>query len=694
MHHFTIQPQGSGSVRNQRHGATGVSEFSMETLGYLAYQRFDGKNCNNLIMKLFFEIATFSFMVVTMVPFLIFVVLAEVTIKYDVNTPLMYKKINENGQIRLLDHGNTVTIQSYEKCALPEEPYVVNLFEHSVVAVVYQGRIDYYVSSSGHIEVDIFSSFISTHRNPLKNVYPLESEDYADLLFIAVIQQYINQKSAMQGNIFSRAVILKNFIDFKLRYELSPNYHFQHNLPLQTALDYIHGATSVAYQDDIAMWYYNRWNPDHFLNPDFGKYLAESRVIRTEDLANLGSNWSGSTYPVIVRIPNSGTIVFVKSGLFGILYYFKTSLKNTNHIDIFKEFLKTRSIVIGKLTYSSTIDLTHLSHISETNLHLVISKFVLTSDILLGAAAKWDSFQRSIGDTLKEIRSEFAEFALKPLQADREFTIKELLNALNYGATSDLKEIDLSLYPEGEHGAINRESKPECPGKIFTEALMSHLGNPQEQVESIAIDWWRYTLTFLRGYDNGHICNLQFSLAMTARDRNTRSWLVTENRWDGKTYPFIIPLFLGAGDPGGHWITAVALPGDSNGLEVRMFDFLFHPDLINYKHTAESTGRYALWKQLAKLNLLEFFKHYNRDNVKITDHYSNSAQKDITSCGVFTMYLMELFKKHSYKTFDEYKNDLDAIDFDHILKKRASYYEFYRSQLETDPKFADSCDSC
>ena len=140
--------------------------------------------------------------------------------------------------------------------------------------------------------------------------------------------------------------------------------------------------------------------------------------------------------------------------------------------------------------------------------------------------------------------------------------------------------------------------------------------------------------------------------------------------WSGDKYPLTIPIFLGhGGDLTGHWMTIVV--GKENDVfTIYYFDFdssSFHLGVVK--------------KVQEFLRVRTGFKDYIAFR-----HFNNPSQTDFYSCGMFTLYLMDIFSRSDISdpsVFHATVLRLSTLGNEPVRDARISVYNLLLSDLES-----------
>ena len=200
--------------------------------------------------------------------------------------------------------------------------------------------------------------------------------------------------------------------------------------------------------------------------------------------------------------------------------------------------------------------------------------------------------------------------------------------------------------------------------RLVHPKLFEILDNPRYELEATAFDWYSYHLKILENAP-AHIMSADFGHQILINDGSGT------DDWSGRQFPLIIPIHLGiAGKSVGHWTTAV-VDNMSGKLQLYYFDYLMTalPD-----HVFQRLENYISRKLEIRKEKPSFFR---RKKTSVFDEifvFKNQHQRDSYSCGVFSLYTMQLFAfKGDVASLNYIFNQLNSMNRLSISDKRQEY---------------------
>ena len=184
------------------------------------------------------------------------------------------------------------------------------------------------------------------------------------------------------------------------------------------------------------------------------------------------------------------------------------------------------------------------------------------------------------------------------------------------------------------------------------ENLVAQLKLKDYELEGNTFDWYYYHLKMVEEKENMHIMASDFGHIMLEQNPGqNREDKYYSDDWNGLVFPLIIPIHFGkAGKSAGHWVTAV-IDKFEDKMTMHYFDFYRSKlpqhvvenieDYLNYKFEIEPIVPKQSKNWFASL----FSKSEEVENPILSEIqvFRHQYQFDGYSCGVFSLFVMELY---------------------------------------------------
>ena len=191
------------------------------------------------------------------------------------------------------------------------------------------------------------------------------------------------------------------------------------------------------------------------------------------------------------------------------------------------------------------------------------------------------------------------------------------------------------------------------------------LNDPLQIIEAFTIVWYTHRLLDIDKYPI-HIATVDFAVELSSTEN-----VKDADDWNGKDFPFIIPVFIGTGgNVVGHWVSYVVVKTDEDKLTIYIFDY-FTPS-IKRKQFGENLTNYVT-------------KKTGIHNI-IIKQFSKKFQFDRVNCGIFLMFTMEAFAQGDTITAI---NTISDIGIDTKSNTLNGKYELVRFILELRISFLE-----
>ena len=501
-------------------------------------------------------------------------------------------------------------------------------------------------------------------------IYKYISPAHQSLLLFQVLQTYSSGNDPVNLLNIDFGEVFYKFKRFLFDYSIDVPYVF----PVKISTRDLNNLHFLNIPVSVLNWHYNQLGANHFASLEFGEAIAKNRY----PLSKFDS-WDKRTFPYIIRILDvrawedrySVATIVIESPK--SIHYFARGEVYADQplhwaLDRFKAYFR------NAMGYRKVMDAfkwsIHGHDLGNIKVSSELAHLLLTWRIIKDKSSEVKSVWKEMKNDEEFIQTGVSTI-IEELENQIEIGKVKLVDAVHYDEhplPPPPKDVELENLSAMELNNAREETKKErkvlATTQLVKSDILKNFQSYRAEIEEGILNWWSYYLIHeMSGH--GHILSTWFArVLLEPLPNKRRNDLLRADDWDGKSYPLLIPIFVGEGGGNvGHWISCVALKPE-DVVEIHYFDFKF-----NNREVYDLVRRNLLEYLILKLPNTKF---QTQNDVKL-------AQTDENSCGVFTMYLMEIFTSHKMEMSPYYYIEaLGKLNQALIDRKRQLYFEVFK----------------